>query len=297
MNISRLETFVKLAAVNSFSQVAEELQLTQPAISIQIKNLEEFFGVQLVERGFEGVTLTPEGQLLLKEAKEIIRRWQSVRQKINKLKELVKGDLRICASTIPAEYILPRLIVDFCHNYPLVKLKMEVKDSKMVIQEILKKRADLGIVGVKPSDEKLFFTPISFDQMVLIVPLEHPLAKRTIVTPKELIEHRFILREEGSGTRKATSQGLAQIGLKLEDLQIVAQLGSTEAIIAAVEAGLGLAIISSLAVSSAARKIQQLKVINIEGFQVIRHFYLIYGQKSQENQLVQKFVESIREKI
>lgn len=296
MNISRLETFVKLAAVNSFSQVAEELQLTQPAVSIQIKNLEEFFGVQLVERGFEGVTLTPEGQLLLKEAKEIIQRWQSVRQKINKLKELVKGDLRICASTIPAEYILPRLIVDFCHNYPLVKLKMEVKDSKMVIQEILKKRADLGIVGVKPSDEKLFFTPISFDQMVLIVPLEHLLAKRTIVTSKDLIEHRFILREEGSGTRKATSQGLAQIGLKLEDLQIVAQLGSTEAIIAAVEAGLGLSIISSLAVSSA-RKMHQLKVINIEGFQVIRHFYLIYGQKSQENQLVQKFVESIREKI
>lgn len=293
MKISRLETFVKLAAGNSFSQVAEELQLTQPAVSIQIKNLEEYFGVQLVERGFEGVTLTPEGQLLLKEAKEIIQRWQSITQKINNLKELVKGELKISASTIPAEYILPKLIVDFCHTYPLVTLKMEVKDSALVLQEIVKKRADLGIVGVKPTNEKLFFTPISSDQMVLIVPEKHPLANQGIVSPKELLEHNFILREEGSGTRKAMSQGLAQIGLQLEDLQVVAQLGSTEAVIAAVEAGLGLSIISSLAVSST-RKMQQLKVISIKGFQVTRQFYLISEEKNQSNQLVQKFLEAIQ---
>ncbi len=293
MRISRLETFVKLAELNSFSLVAEELELTQPAVSIQVKNLEEYFGVQLVERGSDGVFLTAEGKLLYRDAREIIRVWKNIEHKINQLQDIVKGELTIGASTIPAEYILPQMIVEFCNTYPLVELKMEVNDSEAIINDLLKKRCDLGIVGSKPDKSDLLSIPIASDRLVLIVPRDHPLAAQGIVTKRDLLRQRFIMREEGSGTRKAMGDGLNQIGISLQDLQIAAQMGSTEAVIAAVEAGLGISVISSLAVRRA-EKIGLIKVADIEGFQVQRQFYLAYSKDLYDQNLVRRFVDSLK---
>ncbi len=293
MRISRLETFVKLAELNSFSLVAEELELTQPAVSIQVKNLEEYFGVQLVERGSDGVFLTAEGKLLYRDAREIIRVWKNIEHKINQLQDIVKGELTIGASTIPAEYILPQMIVEFCNTYPLVELKMEVNDSEAIINDLLKKRCDLGIVGSKPDKTDLLSIPIASDRLVLIVPRDHPLAAQGIVTKRDLLRQRFIMREEGSGTRKAMGDGLNQIGISLQDLQIAAQMGSTEAVIAAVEAGLGISVISSLAVRRA-EKIGLIKVADIEGFQVQRQFYLAYSKDLYDQNLVRRFVDSLK---
>ncbi len=293
MRISRLETFVKLAELNSFSLVAEELELTQPAVSIQVKNLEEYFGVQLVERGSDGVFLTAEGKLLYRDAREIIRVWKNIEHKINQLQDIVKGELTIGASTIPAEYILPQMIVEFCNTYPLVEVKMEVNDSEAIINDLLKKRCDLGIVGSKPDKTELLSIPIASDRLVLIVPRDHPLAAQGIVTKRDLLRQRFIMREEGSGTRKAMGDGLNQIGISLQDLQIAAQMGSTEAVIAAVEAGLGISVISSLAVRRA-EKIGLIKVADIEGFQVQRQFYLAYSKDLYDQNLVRRFVDSLK---
>lgn len=293
MKLSRLYTFVRLAELKSFSLVAEELELTQPAVSIQVKVLEEYFNVQLVERTSEGVTLTAEGRLLYRESKEMLRMWENTRQKIDELRAVVKGALTIGASTIPAEYILPGLVVQFCQAYPLIELKMEVGDSGSVIQDLLKKRYDIGIVGVKPEEEELISFPIAFDRLMLVLPNDHPLSQCERVTGRDILAERFIVREDGSGTRKAMREGLAEIGLKASDLKVAAQLGSAEAVIAAVEAGLGVAIVSSLAAERAA-KLQRLKVVPLEGFQVQRQFYLSYLAQHQEHILIQKFIEYLR---
>lgn len=293
MKLSRLYTFIRLAELKSFSLVAEELKLTQPAVSIQVKVLEEYFNAQLVERTSEGVTLTAEGRLLYREAREMLRLWENIGQKIDELRAVVKGALTIGASTIPAEYILPGLVVQFCQTYPLIELKMEVSDSGSVIQDLLRKRYDIGIVGVKPEEEEIVSFPIAYDRLMLVVPNNHPLTLCERVTGRDILSERFIVREEGSGTRKAMREGLAQIGLKVSDLKVAAQLGSAEAVIAAVEAGLGVAIVSSLA-AERAEKLQRLKIVPVEGFQVQRQFYLSYLTQHQEHLLIQKFIEYLR---
>ncbi|AZR73361.1 hypothetical protein BBF96_08175 [Anoxybacter fermentans] len=295
MKISRLYTFVRLAELKSFSLVAEELQLTQPAVSIQIKALEEYFDVRLVKRTSDGVILTPEGEILYRDTKEMLQIWDNLKQKINRLQNLVKGELNIGASTIPGEYLLPELIVGFCQEYPLVELKMEVKDSRSVLQDLLKKKYDLGIVGIKPEEKDIKAIPIASDELVLIVPKDHPFARKGIVIRQEIIKERFILREEGSGTRKAMKEGLAKLGVNIADLQIAAQLGSTEAVIAAVESGLGVSIVSSLA-ALRAEKLQRLKVIQVKGFQIQRQFYLAYLSELEDKIQVQKFIEYIQNK-
>lgn len=294
MKLSRLHTFVRLAELKSFSLVAEELNITQPAVSIQVKALEEHFGVRLVERSSEGISLTFEGELLKKEAKEILRVWETLSHKINQLQDLVKGELVMGASTIPAEYLLPELVVEFCQTYPLVELKMEMGDSKSVIQDLIKKRYDLGIVGVKPDLDNVTSIPLASDELVLVVPKQHPLAEVDVVTGRDLKQTRFIMREEGSGTRNAMEEGLKVIGLTSDDLQRVAQLGSTEAIITGVEAGLGISIVSSLA-ARRAEKLRRVKVVPIEGFQVQRQFYLTFLTQNREKVLIQTFLEYIQE--
>ncbi len=296
MKLSRLYTFVKLAEFGSFSEVAEELKLTQPAVSIQIKALEEHFNVQLVKRKSDGVILTVEGEQLYRAAQEIIGIWENVGQKINQLQDLVKGELTFGASTIPAEYFLPELIVDFCQSYPLVDLKMEVGDSGSVIQNLHKRRYDLGIVGVKPKEDELVAMPIASDQLVLIVSKDHPFGKKGKVKKEDLFRERFIFREEGSGTRKAMQKGLAQMGLKESDLQFAAQLGSTESVIAAVEAGLGISIVSSLA-ARRAENLQRLRVVLIDGFEVQRNFFLIYTKEQGDKDLIKRFIEYMPKKI
>lgn len=294
MKLSRLHTFVRLAELKSFSLVAEELNITQPAVSIQVKALEEHFGVRLVERSSDGISLTFEGELLKKEAKEMLRIWETLGHKINQLQDLVKGELVMGASTIPAEYLLPELVVEFCQTYPLVELKMEMGDSKSVIQDLMKKRYDLGIIGVKPDMDDVTSIPLASDELVLVVPKEHPLTKVDVVTGRDLKQARFIMREEGSGTREAMEEGLKVLGLTSDDLQRVAQLGSTEAIITGVEAGLGISIVSSLA-ARRAEKLQRVKVVQIEGFQVQRQFYLVFLAQHREKMLLQTFVEYIQE--
>ncbi len=296
MKLSRLYTFVKLADLGSFSEVAEELKLTQPAVSIQVKALEEHFSVELVKRKSDGVVLTEEGEQLYQSAKEILRIWENIGPKINQLQDLVKGVLNIGASTIPAEYLLPELIVDFCQTYPMIELKMEVGDSGSVIQNLLKGRYDLGIVGVKPKEDKFMTLKIASDKLVLIVPKDYSIGKRGKVTRQELFRERFIFREEGSGTRKAMKEGLARLELSESDLKMAAQLGSSESIIAAVEAGLGISIVSSLA-ARRAEKLQRVRVVQVEGFDVQREFFLIYTKEQKEKNLIEKFIEYMQKKI
>lgn len=293
MKISRLHTFVRLADLRSFSQVAEELQLTQPAVSIQVKSLEEHFGVQLVERSSDGIALTMEGELLYKDAREMLRIWENIGQKMNQLRSVVKGQLTVGASTIPAEYLLPEMVVHFCLAYPLVELKMEVGDSSSVIRDLVKRRYDIGIVGFQPEEEDIVAIPIASDQLVLVAPNRHPLAGKGTVSWEEISKERFILREEGSGTRKTMREGLAQIGLRVSDLHTVAQMGSTEAVIAAVEAGLGLAVVSSLA-ARRAEKLQRLKVVDLERFHVERKFYLSFLGEQKGQPLLEKFIEYVQ---
>ena len=292
MKLSRLYTFVRLAELKSFSLVAEELKITQPAVSIQVKVLEEYFNVQLVERSSEGVTLTDEGHLLYREAREMLRIWENLGRKIDDLRSVVKGVITIGASTIPADYILPGLIVNFSRAYPMVELKMEVGDSRSVVQDLLKRRYDIGIVGTRPEEEGIISFPVAYDELMLVVSNDHPLSAKVRVTAGEIFEERFIVREEGSGTRKAMREGLRQIGLNLNDLKVAAQLGSAEAVITAVEEGLGVAIVSSLP-AKRAEKLQRLKIVELEGFHIQRQFYLGYLAQAQEQTLIRKFVEYI----
>ena len=212
------------------------------------------------------------------------------------MQDLVKGELLLGTSTIPGEYLLPDLIAGFCQDYSLVELKVEVKDSKAAIQEVLNKKFDVGIVGFQPNEKDLVSIPVAADNLVVVVPVDHPLAEKNIISKEDIQNERFIIREEGSGTRKAMLAGIKTLGIDSEDLSVAVQLGSTESVLAAVESGIGISIVSSLAARRAA-KLNRVKIVQLTGFDVQRQFYLIHHQDAEGNILISNFIDFIKNRV
>ncbi|GAW94203.1 LysR family transcriptional regulator, partial [Calderihabitans maritimus] len=235
----KLQVFLTVAEEGSFSAAAKKLHLTQSAISFQISALEEYYQAPLFERLSRGVALTETGEILKKYAREIIALSQRLDEDIAELKGLVRGRLTIGASTIPGEYILPRYIGIFTANFPKVEVNMKVADSKKVVDMVLAREIDLGMVGTLFDERKLVSRPVLSDRLLLIASPEHPLAKREKVELKDILDYPFVLRERGSGTRRVMERGLEEAGISPGQIKLRMELGSTEAVKTAVEEGLG----------------------------------------------------------
>ncbi len=272
MNFKQLEAFLWVAELQSFTKASRQLFMSQPAVSFQIKALEENLKVVLFERGDKKVMLTEAGRLLYPEAKQMLRHYNKIKAGLDELKGLKKGSLTIGASTIPGEYVLPLLIGSFKEKYPGIKIALKVSGSGQVARWIKEREIDLGITGRPFIGEDIECTPWIEDQLILIVHPSHKWAGKMKITPPCLKDELMILREEGSGTRKTIEQKLSDHNVKFEKIGM--ELGSTRAVITAVEAGLGAGFVSSCAAREAL-ELGKVKEVFVEGMDLKRHLYQV----------------------
>ena len=274
MTLEQLKTFIKIAELKSFSEAAKKVHLSQPSVSCHIISLEQELGTQLFDRLGKKIVITKQGRILLKYAKEIINLEKRARLAIDDVLDMKKGEIKLGSSNIPGAYILLPLIQKFNRENPQVKIISEIGDTQSITGKVIEGTLDLGVVGNKIDDNHLMYYDFVKDKMVLALKANHPLAKRSSITLEEFQTLPFLIREEGSGTRKTVEDILTKKGIGLNSLNIVAQLGNTEAIKQGIKAGLGVSILSRCAIYDEV-KFGLIKYTAIEGLTFTRYFYII----------------------
>lgn len=275
-SLRQLKAFVLVVENKSFTKAAKRLYMTQPAISAQIKALEERLEVQLMERNDKSVVLTEAGQLFYEEAGKILQLYEGFMEAIDELKGIRRGRLLLSASTIPGEYVLPMLMGEFGREYPGIQLCLKIADTGVVVQQLIDRDIDLGIIGAPVKHETISLSEFIRDELIIIGPAIE--GHRDLeLTPGELVASKLILREPDSGTRMMFYEKLENNGVDPERLQVVMELGSTRAIITAVESGLGLSVVSRLSALDALQlgKVREVKVRGIGSLE--RSLYLAWN--------------------
>ena len=292
MNINYFKTFVTVVEEKSFSEAAKILKISQPAISFQIQSLEKHFGEALLDRSGAKIELTPAGKIFLDYAKKIVNLNQSLEDSIDQLRVAVRGELKLEASTIPGEYVVPKILGKFKQKYPLVEISLEISDTGKVIQKILDHRIDIGFIGALPPKKfkNIKATRFATDQLVLVLPKNHPFGTRKSVNIRDLLDQPFVLREEGSGTRETFETALNKKRLDLNDFNVVMELGSNQAILSAVEAGLGVSVLSAWAAEKA-QKLEEVESVSISDLELKRDLYLIYDTGRPQSRPQKAFLE------
>ncbi|MBX7102607.1 MAG: LysR family transcriptional regulator [Gemmataceae bacterium] len=276
--LPNLETFSKAAELSSFTGAGKSLRLTQAAVSQRIHALEAVVGAPLFHRQGGRVVLTEAGQRLYGYAQRILDLHREAYQEISGRRPPVVGDLTLAASSIPGEHLLPAMLASFGKAYTEIKVRASVSDSKSVMTQVERGDVQLGLVGSKVETDYLDYRFIAKDRMVLVVPSIHPLGKLKIVTLKHLTEYPLVIREVGSGLRHCFERAIERNGFTLGDLRITLELGSNEAIKEAVRQGVGVAVLSMLAVR---REVQDgfLKVLEIENVTCDRDLFVIQDRR------------------
>ena len=295
MNFKQLEAFLWVAELQSFTKAAKQLYMSQPAVSFQIKALEESLQVALFQRGDKKVILTDAGRFLYPEAKQILKHYQKIKTGLDELKGLKTGHLVIGAGTIPGEYLLPLFIGGFKEKYPGIKVTLRIAGSGRVGQWVREREVDLGITGAPIEGEGIECKHWIMDKLVLILPPSHPMAVRKTISVKELANIPFVVRERGSGTRQIIEQKFKEHGFTLEKLPVVMELGSTRAVITAVEAGLGASIVSQCAVRESL-ELGRVKEVQLAGVGLSRYLYQVRHSQGIEGFAAGAFIEYINDK-
>ncbi|MDH5764684.1 MAG: LysR family transcriptional regulator [Gammaproteobacteria bacterium] len=239
----RLKVFHTVARLLNFTKAADALHMTQPAVTFQIRQLEEHFNTRLFDRTHNRVSLTEAGQRVYTFSDRIFELYDEMENAIREMTGDVSGIVTLGASTTIAEYMLPFLLGDFKSQNPDVNIRLKVSNTEGIVSMVENNIIDLGIVEASVSNKNLQVDVCRTDQLVAIMPPNHPLAGLDKVTPQQLVPYAFICREEGSGTREVITEYL-QEHVAGEELKICLELGSPEAIKGAVEAGMGISIMS-----------------------------------------------------
>ncbi len=239
----RLKVFHTVAKLLNFTKAADALHMTQPAVTFQIRQLEEYFNTRLFDRTHNRVSLTEAGQRVYGFADRIFELYDEMEHSIREMTGDVSGIVTLGASTTIAEYMLPFLLGDFKNKNPDVNIRLKVSNTDGIVSMVENNIIDLGIVEASVSNKNLQVDVCRMDQLVAIMPPAHPLASFSALTPQQLINYPFICREEGSGTREVISEYLHKLGVN-EEPTVCLELGSPEAIKGAVEAGMGISIMS-----------------------------------------------------
>lgn len=247
MNLKQLEAFARVAETKSFSEAAKRLYLTQPTVSAHVSALEKELGVCLLLRTTKEVSLTEEGKALYGYAVQMLDLEQEIREHFGRRKS-GKSVLRIAASTIPSQYLLPEIMVRFRERYPGVRLSVAETDSAGVVGQIVSGEADIGFAGTVMEQKHCVYIPFYQDELVVIAPGEGTGEPASAGETAGWIRRMpVILREEGSGTRKEAQRLLRQLGIELSELNIAASIENQETIKRSVRNGMGISILSRLA--------------------------------------------------
>jgi len=271
----RLKVFRAVAEHLNFRRAGEELYLTQPAVTLQIKALEEDLGVSLFDRTGTQVALTAAGSVLLDYVRRMYDLLAEAEQSISALGGSVSGDLKIGVSTTIAQYVLPRMLGEFHREYPQVRLAVESGNTEEIVNALGEQRITLGLIEGPSRRRDVHAEPFLEDELVLIVPASHEWAVAGSIQVGQLSGAPLLMREQGSGTRRVIELALEKAGVKMKTLRIALALDSTESIKSAVEAGLGVGFASRWAIYKEV-EMGTLRVVEIRGLRVLREFTLVY---------------------
>lgn len=278
MDIVRcLKTFCAVVETGSFTIAADRLFLTQPSVSTHIQGLEKHYGTVLLNRKRDKITPTDTGKLLYSYAKEILQLTRKTEDVINDVNNLLRGDIEIGASTVPGTYILPEMLKKFKEKFPGINISLRIRDTSIIIKEVFEKLVDFGVVGDKIKKQGLVFHKLIEDHICLIAPRD---IKKKKIGISELKKIPLVFRENSSGTRMTVLETLQKKGIQAKELNIIMELGSTEAIKQGVIAGLGASFVSERTIRN--EKSQGLlRKIPVEGLNINRYFWLV--RRSQGN--------------
>ena len=270
----RLQVFYTVTKRLNFTKAAEELFISQPAVTKHIKELEDQFNLALFNRKGNRIVLSPAGEILLKHTERLQEIYRQIEFDLNQFNETQKGTLHIGSSTSITQYILPPLLAQFHSTHQDVKVQLLNGNSEQIEQALMNKDIELGIIESKSKRREINYTPFLKDEIVLVCSSKNQLIKNDEINPEDLKNIQLLLREPGSGTLEVIADALKQKGIRLSDLQVEMQLGSTEAIKSYLQHSDCMAFISMHAIFEELKN-NTLKIIEIKKLQFHRHFYFI----------------------
>lgn len=273
LDTHQLNVFLMAAETLNFTQAANRLHMTQPSVSQHIQSLEQHFEQELFLRSGRTIRLTDAGSTLLPLARDLINRSVNIEETMKSLEGEVHGHLLVGCSTTPGKYILPHLLADFHRQFPRVKISCHVAPQHQALQMVYSGEVHFALVSspdMVPKEVEL--RKFSTDPVNLIVPMEHPWVRRRSISPEELCKEVFIMREEGSGTRRALQEGLVSLGIDIDELETLLILGNSEAIALAVQEGLGLGFVSSIVVTKLA--LGRVAPVQVRGLNIEREIFI-----------------------
>ncbi len=287
--LPHLETFSKAAELSSFTAAAKALGLTQAAVSQRIQVLEKALDRSLFDRRGGRVLLTDAGKTLYAYAQRIADLHREARREVTGRDAVVTGELVIAASSVPGEHLLPALLAAFGQKHPHVRVRAGVGDSVAVMAQVERGEASVGMVGRKSDDPNLEFRFLAADRMVLVTPPGHALARKQKVTVDQLAAHPLIVREAGSGLRHCFEKSLERAGRSVTELRVALELGSKEAIKEAVLRGVGVAVLSTLAVQKEI-KAGTLHVLEVEDIRCDREMFVVQDRRRVQSLTARLFL-------
>ena len=296
MDTRQLAAFCAVVERRSFSQAAELLGVTQPAVSLQVRALEKRLGTQLLDRSGRRVEPTESGLRLYRGAQKLLTlEEQLLDDVLSEATGDLAGTLSLGASTGPAAIVVPQLLCEFQRLHPAVRVALEVHDTRTVVELVADRRLELGIVGATPRHRAVRFEPLAEDEVVLVCPPAHRFAGRTIGID-QLSSETLIVMQEGAGVRRVVEDELRRLGVRLRDLDVRLELGLQESVRSAVLAGYGVTFISRTAVEAelAAGTLAEARV---EGMDGRREISIAIGTGRAQPRVVQAFVTFARERV
>ena len=290
MDVRDLEVFLSVAKHLSFTRAGQEVHLSQPSVSVRVRQLERDLGVKIFEQLGKTVALTEAGRLLVPHARRVLAAMDDARHAVEELQGLERGSLRIGASTTPGMYLVPKLIARFKRRHPKVEVYLGIKDTREVEEGVISNEFDFGFVGGHLVGDEIDVLPWHTDEVVLVTPPGHPLSRKRQVRLKDLAKERFIFREQGSATQAAVEGSFRGSGLQLE---AVMEMSNPEAVKQAVQGGLGLAFLSRFAIA-AELKAKTLVPVSVRGLDVRRELKIVHRRDKHLSRAARAFIETAK---
>jgi DNA-binding transcriptional LysR family regulator len=294
MDIRRLQAFCKVYELKSFSRAGEELLLSQPTVSAHIMALESELGTRLFDRLGRTVLPTPAARILYQHALDAFDRLENARTEILALTQRVSGELSIGGSTIPAHYILPRVVASFRAKYPEVTIDLVIGDTQEIIERVIEGSLSLGLVGAASDHPDLACEQLMDDELICIAPADMNLPNwsgdQDAFDPDALRALPWVIREQGSGTRLAFEGALRERGMDIRDLRVSILVHSTLAVLQCVKAGLGVSVTSRLAVEGALER-GEISQLRLPGLSIRRGYFRVHHAKRHIFPAMRRFLE------
>jgi DNA-binding transcriptional LysR family regulator len=295
MDTRQLQAFCAVVEKKSFSQAAEQLGVTQPAVSLQVRALEERVGQTLLDRSGRRVEPTEAGRRLYRSAQRMLALEEQLMEEVAADDGRLAGTLSIGASTGPGAHLVPLLLCEFQREHPDLHVALSIWDTQMVIDRVADRQLEVGVVGALRRHRSLEFEPLVRDQIVLAVPPGHPAAGGTI-SVEDLKQETLIVMQEGAGVRQVVEEELRRAGLRLRGVEPKLELGLQESIKSAVAGGYGVSFISKTAIEGELAA-GRLAAAQVEGIEPARQIYLVRARGRSMTRAAEAFVEFAKERV